>query len=119
MRSWLTRHWSVHTNNDAFIFIPESVASRLPESAWRLSGRRKALLRHDPPIGIPDPTYNGTPLGQCLYGSLHGWERGTGDFATTVRLLLDAGERPDPSDLPIGRDDVDTVLRAYLTIGEG
>jgi ankyrin repeat protein len=75
----------------------------------------RLLLPHNPPIGIPDPTYGGTPLGQCLYGSLHGWHRDTGDFATTVRLLLDAGERPDPTDLPTGRDDVDAVLRAYIT----
>ena len=74
----------------------------------------KRLLRHDPPINVPDPTYDGTPLGQCLYGSLHGWHRDTGDFATTVRLLLDAGERLDPRYVPIGRDDVDAVLRAQL-----
>jgi hypothetical protein len=40
-------------------------------------------------------------------------ERDTGDFATTVRLLLDAGERVDPADLPTGRDDIDAVLRAH------
>jgi ankyrin repeat protein len=74
----------------------------------------KRLLAQEAPIGVPDPTYGGTPLGQCLYGSLHGWQRDGGDFATTVRLLLDAGERPDPSHLPIGRDDVDGVLRAYF-----
>jgi ankyrin repeat protein len=72
------------------------------------------LLPHNPPIGIPDPTYGGTPLGQCLYGSLHGWECDTGDFATTVRLLLDAGERPELTVVPIGRDDVDAVLREHF-----
>jgi hypothetical protein len=50
-----------------------------------------------------------------LYGSLHGWTRETGDFATTVRLLIAAGERVDPAMVPIGRDDVDEVLRAYVT----
>jgi ankyrin repeat protein len=79
----------------------------------------RLLLPYNPPIGVPDPTYKGTPLGQCLYGSLYGWQRDTGDFATTVRLLLAAGERPDPADLPTGRDDVDTVLRAYLATGAG
>ena len=74
----------------------------------------RRLLAFNPPIGVEDPTYGGTPLQQCLYGALHGWERDAGDFATTVRLLLDAGERPDPTDLPTGRDDVDAVLRAYL-----
>jgi hypothetical protein len=74
----------------------------------------RRLLPHGAPIGVPDPTYGGTPLGQCLYGSLHGWERTTGDFATTVRLLLEAGERPDPATLPTGRDDVDAVLRGHF-----
>jgi hypothetical protein len=77
----------------------------------------KQLLAHAAPIGVPDPTYGGTPLGQCLYGSLHGWERDKGDFAATVRLLLEAGERPDSADLPIGRDDVDEVLREYFASG--
>ena len=73
------------------------------------------LLPHNPPIGVPDPTYGGTPLGQCLYGSLHGWEKG--DFARTVQLLLDAGEPIDPTRIPTGRDDVDMVLRAHLAKG--
>jgi hypothetical protein len=72
------------------------------------------LLRHDPPINVPDPTYGGNTVGQCVYGSLHGWTRSTGDFATTVRLLLEAGEHPDPTWVPTGRDDVDVVLREYL-----
>ncbi|MPY90050.1 MAG: hypothetical protein GEU99_19270 [Luteitalea sp.] len=74
----------------------------------------RLLLQHDPPIGVPDARYGGTPLGWCLYGSVCGWRCDTGDFVSTVRLLLDAGERPDPTDLPTGRDDVDEVLREYL-----
>jgi hypothetical protein len=72
------------------------------------------LLAHNPPVGVPDASYGGTPLGNCLYGSLHGWTHQTGDFASTVRLLLDAGESIDPSVVPIGRDDVDAVLREHL-----
>ena len=72
------------------------------------------LLTRAAPIGVPDPTYGGPPMGQCLYGALHGWSRATGDFAATVQLLLDAGERPEPAILPTGRDDVDAVLRAYF-----
>ena len=74
----------------------------------------KRLLAHNPPIGVPDVRYEGTPLGMCIYGSLHGWSCKTGEFASTARLLLNAGERPKPSDLPTGRDDVDAVLREYL-----
>jgi ankyrin repeat protein len=72
------------------------------------------LLRHNPPVNVPDPSYGGTPLGQCVYGSLQGWSCQSGDFPRAVQLLLDAGERPDPSYLPTGRDDVDAVLRAYF-----
>ncbi len=60
----------------------------------------------------------GTLLGQCLYGALHGWHCRSGDFAATVRLLLGAGERVDPTDVPTGRDDVDAVLREQLAHGE-
>jgi len=53
----------------------------------------KLLLPRNAPIGIPDPTYGGTLLGQCTYGSLHGWFRDRGDFQTTRHLLIEAGER--------------------------
>jgi hypothetical protein len=74
----------------------------------------KRLLAHTPPLNVPDPTYGGPPLGQCVYGSLHGWSCHIGDFAETARLLIEAGERVNPSWLPTGRDDVDAVLRAHL-----
>jgi ankyrin repeat protein len=74
----------------------------------------RLLLRHDPPIGVREANYGGTPLDWCVYGSVHGWAKARGDFATTARLLLEAGERPDPTRLPTGRDDVDAVLRAHL-----
>ena len=76
----------------------------------------RRLLRHKPPINVPDRSYGGTPLDNCVYGALHGWgcETGECDFATTARLLLEAGERVDPTYLPTGLDDLDAVLRAHL-----
>ena len=74
----------------------------------------QALLRRDPPIGVREANYNATPLDWCVYGSLHGWMKDKGDFATTATLLLNAGERVEPATLPTGRDDVDSVLRAFL-----
>lgn len=97
-----------HANDAAAVALMLELGLRSARSRRRRLG---ALLPHNPPIGVPDPTYEGTPLEQCLYGSRHGWTRDTGDFTTTVRLLLDAGERPDPTIMPIGRDDVDAVLR--------
>jgi ankyrin repeat protein len=73
-----------------------------------------ALLASGAPVGGRDANYSGTPLTWCVYGALHGWHRGTGDYAATLRLLLAAGERPDPAHLPTGREDVDSVLREHL-----
>jgi ankyrin repeat protein len=74
----------------------------------------RLLLPHNPPLGVKDPTYGGPPLGQCIYGSLHGWMRGKGDFPATVRLLIEAGDPVDESWLPTGRDDIDSVIRSFL-----
>lgn len=73
----------------------------------------RALLAHRPPLNTPDPSYGGTLLGNCLYGALHGWAADSGDFVTTVRLLLDAGEVVGPKMAPTGLDAIDELLRAY------
>ena len=79
------------------------------------------LLQHNPPINVPDPTYGGTLLGNCLYGALHGWscESSPCDYPATVQLLIDAGERVRPDVVPTGLDDVDAVLRAHLERRDG
>jgi hypothetical protein len=74
----------------------------------------RALLRHNPPINTPDRSFGGTLLANCLYGSIHGWHCDTGDYEATVRLLLDAGERVNPTWIPIGRDEIDALLRAHV-----
>jgi len=74
----------------------------------------RALLRHHPPLNTPDRRYGGMPLGNCLYGALHGWAADTGDFPATIWLLLDAGEQPRPAMLPTGLDDIDAILRERL-----
>lgn len=71
----------------------------------------RRLLAHNPPIGVRDPRYGGTLLGWCIHGALHGWRCRTGDFVTTARLLLDAGERVDPGSVPTGRADLDAALQ--------
>jgi ankyrin repeat protein len=78
----------------------------------------RRLLQHDPPIGQRDAEHGGTPLGWCLYGAVNGWGCWTGDFPSCVRRLIEAGERPEPADLPTGRDDVDVVLRAHFAASE-
>ncbi len=83
------------------------------------AGMTRPLLRHTPPINVADPTYGGTLLGNCLYGALYGWGSDTGDFETTVRLLIEAGERVAPAMVPTGLDDLDALLRAHLESGAG
>jgi ankyrin repeat protein len=79
----------------------------------------RCLLKHKPPINVPDSSYDGTLLENCLYGALHGWSCDSSDCAypTTVQLLVDAGERVRPEYVPTGVDGVDAVLRQALRRG--
>ncbi|HXE52389.1 MAG TPA: ankyrin repeat domain-containing protein [Tepidisphaeraceae bacterium] len=52
------------------------------------------ILRHSPPLEQTDDDFKSTPLGWAIHGSEHGWNSSTGDYAATVRLLLDAGAKP-------------------------
>lgn len=55
------------------------------------------ILRYQPPLEATDADFHATPLGWAIHGSVNGWHRRTGDYATTVELLLSAGARlPDP-----------------------
>lgn len=72
----------------------------------------RLLLRQGAPVNVRDASYSSTALGWCVFGSTRGWARETGDFATTARFLLEAGERPDEGSLPAGRADLDAVLGA-------
>jgi hypothetical protein len=54
----------------------------------------RAILRHGPPLELADNDFSGTPLGWAIHGSEHGWHVKTGDYASTVTLLLRAGARP-------------------------
>jgi len=74
----------------------------------------RVLLARSPAIGARDAGHGATPLGWCVYGSMHGEKKKTGAFAEVARLLIDAGEAVEPAMLPTGRDDVDEILRAGL-----
>ncbi len=70
------------------------------------------ILSRNPPLERPDPQFNGTPLGWAIYGSQHGWNSSTGNYAATVEALLRAGAKP-PEKLD-GTDAVKDVLRSHL-----
>jgi ankyrin repeat protein len=51
----------------------------------------RAILNFAPPLEATDADFSGTPLGWAIHGSEHGWFSGSGDYAATVTLLLQAG----------------------------
>ncbi|HEY4212728.1 MAG TPA: ankyrin repeat domain-containing protein [Steroidobacteraceae bacterium] len=74
------------------------------------------LLEEDPHPPITDRNeFGGIPLGACVYGALNGWKTGfPQDHARTLTLLLEAGSPLDPTLLPTGNDELDSVMRQWL-----
>lgn len=71
----------------------------------------------DPPVSRVNE-FGGTPLGACIHGSLYGWKTGyPQDHVRALTLLLEAGSHVDPTMLPTGNDELDTVMRAWLKGG--
>ena len=75
------------------------------------AGMARELLRCNPPLELVDADFNLSPLGWAIYGSEHGWYCRTGDYASTVEALLQAGARiPENAG---GTEPVREVLRRY------
>lgn len=70
------------------------------------------ILEFNPPLEIADADFHSTPLGWAIYGSQHGWHCRTGDYAATVRLLLQAGAAL-PEKLDEGTPAVQQVLKRH------
>jgi ankyrin repeat protein len=70
----------------------------------------RKILEFNPPLEITDADFHGTPLGWAIHGSEHGWHCRTGDYPTTVRLLLKAGAAL-PEKLDQGTPAVQEVLK--------
>ncbi len=71
----------------------------------------REILRYDPPLEVTDADFHGTPLGWAIYGSEHGWDCCTGDYAATVKALLEAGAKA--SETAGGTEAVREVIRHY------
>jgi ankyrin repeat protein len=72
----------------------------------------QAILTRNPPLEDANNDFQATPLGWTLHGSQNGWHRETGDYATTVEALLEAGARPPQN--PDGSED---VLKVFCNRG--
>ncbi len=76
------------------------------------AGMIREILRYHPPLEKADADFKATPLGWAIHGSVQGWNSRTGDYATTVELLMQAGARlPEKSDG--GTEAVRAVLRRF------
>lgn len=73
------------------------------------------ILQHGPPLEPRDADFDATPLFWCLYGSVHGWRAGTGNYPAVAEALLEAGALPPPvsDDLPAS-DAVRAVLLRHV-----
>jgi hypothetical protein len=71
------------------------------------------LLEKDPsPPLSRQNEFGGMPLGTCLYGQIHGWQKDT-DYPGTIRLLLEAGATYHPDWLPYPNSEIDEILKEY------
>jgi len=69
----------------------------------------RTILRYAPPLEVDDADFSATPLEWAVHGSEHGWYVRSGDYASTVDLLMNAGAVPPPSGEK-GSDAVRAVL---------
>jgi ankyrin repeat protein len=69
----------------------------------------REILRYDPPLELTDADFHATPLGWAIHGSVNGWHSRTGDYATTVELLLKAGAK-----LPEKEREASEAVKAVL-----
>ncbi|MBI3849166.1 MAG: ankyrin repeat domain-containing protein [Verrucomicrobia bacterium] len=74
----------------------------------------REILRYEPPLELTDADFHSTPLGWAIHGSEHGWYCRTGDYATTVELLLKAGAKL-PEKTTGGTEAVKDALRRHAT----
>ncbi len=66
------------------------------------------LLAHGASIHAVNE-FGATPLGCCVYGSVHSWRK-DGDYPRSVSLLIGAGSRVDRRWIPCGNPEVDRIL---------
>ena len=84
-------------------------------AAWHGNAEMvREILRHHPEIDRNDCVHGITALGSALHGSENSWHRDTGDYASTVETLLEAGAKaPKLTDDLEASPPVREVLRRY------
>lgn len=75
----------------------------------------RALLEHGAAVDVLETEHGGSPLAWALHGSLHSWERCTGDYPGVARALLAAGASVPETERPL--EGIDEALEAVLASG--
>jgi len=89
--------------------------SPLHNAAWCGSAEVVGLLlERGADVSVVDPNYQATALGYALHSCLIAKRHPEGDFASVVKLLLEAGCPGDETQFPTGHAELDEVWRAYL-----
>lgn len=91
VRLMLEAGWPVNTPG-------EMGATALHWAAFNGNAEMTAdILRFGPALELKSIEYPSSALSWAIYASSNGWRRETGDFVTTVRLLLEAGAALPPN----------------------
>ena len=70
-------------------------ATPLHWAAWHGNAEMvRVILQHAPELEDNKNDFDGTPLRWAIHGSENGWEKDKGDYAGTVKALLQAGAKP-------------------------
>ena len=89
-------------------------ATPLHWAAWHGNAEMvRLLLRHRSELENNDNEFQGTPMRWAIHGSEIGWYKARGDYAATVKALLQAGAKPP--DKPGGTAAVQEVLKRFGT----
>lgn len=72
----------------------------------------REILRHNPSLELTDADFKAPPLGWAIHGSVNGWYSKTGNYASTVELLLQAGAKL-PEKTTGGTEAVKEMLRRF------
>jgi len=72
------------------------------------------ILGHQPDLEDIGNDFQSTPLGWAVHGSENGWHKDTGDYASTVVTLIQAGAKV-PETIK-GTEVVRKLLEKYKTV---
>ncbi len=95
--------------------VSQHHATALHWAAWHGNAEMvQLILQHQPDLEDIANDFESTPLGWAVYGSENGWHKETGDYASTVEALIQAGAKiPGTID---GTEGVRRVLEKYKTL---